>query len=786
MNRLKPFIALMAACLMANSVSAATTAYAHNGEDHGLTVPGKDGPVQITHDANGIPTITAKTENDAQFGLGYAHAEDRLWQMEHQRRVANGRLAEVLGAPALNADRFFRTVGLRRAAEAVWANLSAEERQPLEAYVAGINQFLTDLPRTSGKQLPPEFGLLNVKPEPWTPVDVLAFGKLFAWSNGSNWDKEALRGQLAAQLGVTRTLQLTPAYLDDGPVIVPGDGAVSRKSDSSTSASTDCAICAALLTLHRDVAAHTGIGSDARGSNSWVISGARTTTGKPILANDPHLSLQTPSFWYLAHLKAGDLTVSGASVPGAPAIQIGHNSFIAWGVTTINVDSQDLYLEQINEQNEALYQGAFEPMQLVTETIKVKGAADVVLTVRSTRHGPLLSDAVNPAGPAMAVRWTGYDGEDEGLLATLSINRARDWRQFTQALRDHRAINMNYVYADANNIGYIAAGTVPIRAKGDGTFPVPGWTGEFEWQGYVPFDRLPQSYNPPQGYIVSSNNKNIGGDYPYVIGNSYAAPYRAARAVQMIEAKTKLSPADAAAMQADVVALHARRLLPALLRTKPADARSKQALDLLRRWDGRASGDSAATAIFEAWYARLAERLFGDEMQAAYERYSEHLYFVGMAVETALTKPELTIWCDDVTTSAAETCNQTLAVALSEGLAEMAKAQGSQDIATWRWEAAHAAKFQHVTFGPHPQLGPQFNRSIATDGDRFTVKVASSEGAWETLDQTHGPEYRQVVDFSNLPNSRWLIAPGQSGLPDSLHYDDMLQRWQRVEYLWMR
>ncbi|MBC8163788.1 MAG: penicillin acylase family protein [Roseiflexaceae bacterium] len=769
--------------LFLSTASAASAAPAPT--DGALILKSPYGRVSIRRNAEGVPHIRARGENGAQFGLGYSHAQDRLWQMEFQRRLANGRTAEFLGPDGLKFDALFRTVGLRRVAEAAWQKLSPSDRAPLEAYAAGINLYLGQ----SSQQLPPEFGLLGVAAEPWTPIDVLAFGKLFTWGNGSNWDKELLRGQLAALLGPERAAQLTPAYTEDGPVIVP-DTQPSTLSPQPSTLSPQPSALNELLALHQAVAEQTGIGADGRGSNSWVLSGSRTTTGKPLLANDPHLPSQSPALWYLTELSYDGRTVIGATVPGSPGVQAGHNGSISWGVTTINVDSQDLYIEQINDRNEALYQGVWEPLQIVPELIKVKGQPDVTLNVRISRHGPLLSDVVSPTGPALAVRWSGHDPVETGALSALAINRARNFAEFTAAFRDYRATDQNYTYADRKgNIGYITGGTIPLRASGDGRTPVPGWTGENEWTGYLPWEQLPRSYNPPEGYIVSANNQVTGDALADVIGNSYAAPYRAVRIVEMIEAKGKHSPNDMATMQADVLAVHARNLLPLLLRTKPADARGQAALDLLRSWDMRANGDSAATAVFEAWYIRIAQRLFADELIDAtgkdlWPAYGRTLNFVGMATETALLENQP--WCDDVRTPAAESCAATLAAALSDGLADMAKAQGSEDIAAWRWDRVHRVQFLHQPLGGSPQAGPIFNRSIANGGDKFTVNVASSFRNWEDYDQFHAAQYRQIVDFKHLWKSRWMIAPGQSGVPTSPHYDDLLERWQRVEYLPMR
>lgn len=750
---------------------------------------------EITRDADGVAHIRAGNEQDALFGLGYAHAQDRLWQMEFQRRLGNGRLAEILGDSVLGIDSLFRTVGLHRSSAAAWARFSPRERQPIEAYVAGVNAYL----KSAAFQLPQEFTILGFAPEPWQAEDVLVWNKVLAWGVSSNWDKELLRVQLTAKLGdPAKAAQLMPAYTDDGPTIMPAARSVANnkpgtagKNATSSSTNLDQSIISGLLELNRRIEAQTGLGADGFGSNNWVIGGAHTTTGQPLLASDPHLSSQIPAVWYLARVTGGELDVIGATVPGAPGVAVGHNGHISWGLTTANVDSQDLYLEHVNERNEAEFRGVWEPMTIVPETIKVKGKSDVTLKVRISRHGPLISDVIAPTGQPLALRWTANDPTDNGILASLAYGRARNWREFAEASRVHRPFDQNYVFADrAGNIGYIAAATIPMRPKGDdGRLPVEGWTGQHEWLGYVPFAELPKLYNPPQGYIATANNKIAGDDYPHLIGTNFAAPYRARRIIEMIRRKTQLSPDDMAAIQGDVTAVHARELLPTMLRTRPADERSRQAIELLRNWDLSVTGDSARAAIFEAWYTKLGERLFADELSdpvlgdKLWSAYSENIYFVAMALEAALEQNRR--WCDDVRTPQIENCADTLTAALSEGLAKMAAAQGTDDINEWRWDRAHHALFPHQPFDKNPQLKPLFSRSIPNGGDKFTVNVASVF-RWDEYHQLHSAQYRQIVDFSDLGNSRFIVAPGQSGDPQSPHYDDLLQRWQRIEYLPMR
>jgi penicillin amidase len=740
-----------------------------------VRVIGAQAPVEIVRDQSGVPHIYAKNETDALFGLGYAHAQDRLWQMEYQRRVANGRLAEILGPSVLPADRLFRTVGIGRAAVKAWSNADPIQRRIITSYVAGISAYIA-----SGNPLPLEFKLLGLTPERWQPEDSLASANLVSWGLDGNFSHELLRSQIAQKLGPERAAQLMPAYTKTGPLILPASRV--QAPGDPLSAPVELPDMTALLGLNRQVGALLGAGGQGRGSNNWVLNGARTTTGKPILAGDPHLSTQTPALFHVAHLSAPGFEVFGATLPGNPGVTVGHNNRIAWAVSTANVDAQDLFIEHINERNEAEFMGVWEPLQLVDETIKVKGAPDVHLRVRISRHGPLISDAVNPSGTPVALRWTALELGESLSMSFVHANRARNREEFLAAFREHRKPAQNVVYADVDgNIGYLLAADIPTRAKGDGTMPVPGWTGEYEWTGYIPFSRLPQTVNPPQGFIVTANNKPIGDHYPYTIGSNYAAPYRAARVLEMIKARAKHSSDDMVAMQTDVTAIHARELLPLFLATKPVTEQQKQALELLRAWDLRTTVESPAAAVFEAWYSALGRRLFADELgEALWNSYSTNIYMLGMAVPETLRANQK--WCDDVATSAIESCSDTIGAAFVDGLREMTRAQGTAEVRNWRWGAVHLALFPHSPFDKDEKLQSLFSRKITHGGDKHTVNVGSAF-LWETYNQLHGAIYRQIVDFADPAKSRFIVTPGQSGDPHSRHYDDLLPRWQRGEYL---
>jgi penicillin G amidase len=765
-----------------------------------IKVQGLAAPIEIARDSDAVPHIRASNEADAMFGLGYAHAQDRLWQMEFQRRIGNARLSEVLGDATLKTDTFLRTLGTARAASSAWAHADPAARKLIEAYVAGVNAFIST---HHGRALPVEFTILGFEPEPWRPEDVLVWGKMMAWNLGDNWEKELLKTKLIAKLGAENAAQLLPLYAEGGPVILPDGGTTSRtknkeqrtidntqrvheRTTDNGQRTTDNGQFDELLAINRAIQDDLGLGGTAIGSNNWVIGGARTTTGKPLLANDPHLGTQIPSIWYLAHITGGAFDSIGATLPGVPGVVIGHNQRIAWGVTNTGPDVQDLFVEHINDRNEVEHNGTWEPLRIIPDVIKVKGKPDVPIAIRITRHGPLISDVIESTGDALAFRWTALDDEDHTIEAFVGINTAANWDDFTRALASFKVPMQNFVFADVDgNIGYYAPGALPIRAGGDGTVPAQGWTGANDWTGYVPFEQLPHAYNPPQGYIATANNQVVPASYPYRISNNWAAPYRAERIVELIEGKPKLSPDDIAAMQADVRSSLARELLPALLQARATDNRARTAIEFLKGWDGTISGASPQAAVYEAWYQQVSPHIFADELgDELWDEYGGENDYIALVVP-GLLKDHTNPWCDDIRTPQPEDCPTTLGAALSDGLAAMARAQGAEDIQTWRWDRVHRAVFPHNPFDNVGALKPLFSRSIPNGGDTFTVDVAPIRRT-DLYNQYHVPSYRQIVDLSDLGASRFIHTVGQSGQVLSGDYANLLDRWQRVEYLPMR
>ncbi len=569
-------------------------------EKGAIHVAGLDNQVEIYRDEWGIPTIYAHTAHDLFFAQGYVHAQDRLWQMEFSRRVAPGRLSEVLGDAALENDRYLRTLGMGRAAQAEAERLDPETRAALEAYSAGVNAYLAE-----GHPLPLELTLLGFKPEPWTPADSIGWGKVMAMSLAANEGAERLRVDLMAKVGEEKMRQLTPPYPADAPLIL------SQEIDYDA-LSTKTADRAEALRQWLGLAGPDG------GSNNWVVSGQRSTTGQPLLANDPHLGIQMPSIWYEINLQCVELSaectyqVVGASFPGAPGVIIGHNPWIAWGVTTLPADVQDLYVEKVNPDNpnQVEYQGQWEDVQVIREEIKVKGQeSPEVVEVRLTRHGPIMNDVIDGLSQVLALRWTALD--DTPLLpSVLALDQARNWDEFRAALStlEHRrpALCLRR-----------RGGQYRLPEHDVGADPRQGRrqrcrcrAGPASTNGPAIFRsrRCPTLPTRRRGTLMSANNPVVGDDYPYLLTNDWDNGYRARRLTELLTAKQILSPEDFEAMQADDLVIPAREIVPYLTGLTSGDERVQAAIDRLKGWDYRCGRDSVACAIYQATLVRPAAR----------------------------------------------------------------------------------------------------------------------------------------------------------------------------------
>jgi penicillin G amidase len=735
-----------------------------------LAIPRLSESVEIIRDQHAVPHIYAKNEADAYFALGFVHAQDRLWQMEFQRRVGAGRLSEVVGEAALETDKFLRTLSVYHYAEAVIPNLSEETRSILESYVAGINSYL----QTHRGPMPPEFLILRHTPEPWTVADVLVWQKMMAWDLSGNWDDEVLRARMSKTLPLEQIAELWPPYPGDAPVILPDFTALYKDLDLD-----------ALWTLAPKPE------PPGAGSNNWVLAGSKSDTGQPLLANDPHLGLSAPSLWYFAHLSAPGLEVMGATLPGTPAALLGRTDKLAWGFTNTGPDVQDMFVEQLSAENPDQYLTPEGNQDFVTrqEIIKVKNKPEVELTVRESRHGPIISDvskdalsAASATGTnyALAFAWTALRDDDLTLQAALEMNHATNWEEFVDALRDFQVPQQNIVYADVEgNIGFYAPAKVPIRKSGDGMMPVPGWTGEYDWTGFVPFEDLPHAFNPPSGEVVTANNKIAPDDYPFFITHDWAEPYRIQRITALLENVEKHSLETFTQIQTDQTSLMAQEFLPYLLELSPETSLERSALAELLSWDGTMDRNKAAPLIFSAWYRELAKLIYSDELGDTFEDYYG---FHPLFVSGVLADETKTLWCDDTRTPAEESCEFVEARAFKEAIVYLSTTYGS-DISKWQWGAAHYAHSDHAIFTDTP-LGRFFDIKLPNGGDAFTVNSARfGIGNEEPFKQTNGPGYRSLYDLSNLDSSLFIHTTGQSGNPLSSHYRDFSETWRNGRYI---
>jgi penicillin amidase len=741
-------------------------------------LPGLEGEVEIIRDALGVPHISANSLADLYFAQGYVHAQDRLWQMELNRRVASGRLSELFGEVTLEADRFLRRIGLRRAAEQDAPLLSDETRRLLNAYLQGVNTFIE---RYQGR-LPVEMVLLRFKPEPWTVVDSLSWGKMMAWNLAGNWESEVLRAKFVAKVGPERAARIEPIYPHGNPLIVP-PGADYEGLNTP------------LLDQYRQMKELVGVLSQSHGSNNWVVDGTRTASGKPMLANDPHLAPQMPSIWYHWHLSAPGLDVTGAGLPGLPGVIIGRNRRIAWGVTNAGPDTQDLYLERFNPENphQYEYQGAWEEAKVIREEIRVKGKPEpVVEEVIVTRHGPIITGQ-EEGGQPMALRWTSHDPATTSE-ALMGLNRAGTWDDFTAALSHWDAPAQHFVYADVDgNIGYYMAGRVPVRANGQGLLPVPGWTGEYEWTGTVPFEELPQAYNPPSHQIVTANNRIAGDDYPHFITHEYFGAYRARRIIDLLNEKERLTPADMAAIQGDFFSIPASQIVPHLLKLEPRGETERQALALLRSWNFVLDKESAAAAIYEVFLLRMLKVTFGSVVG---EELAEDYVGKGLTVLSPtniysgrstpllidlLNEQDNRWFANSALPKGPKNWEEALAVALRGALDELRSKLG-KDMAGWQWGKLHSVTFSHP-LGQVKALSRIFNRGpFPLSGDTDTVCQMAFASAKPYAATSWMPSFRLIVDLSNTRNGLFGHPTGQSGHPASPHYADMIDTWLEVKH----
>jgi penicillin amidase len=723
-----------------------------------IKLDGLQKPVNVLRDEWGIAHIYAETQDDLFFAQGFVAAQDRLWQMDLWRRVGEGKLAEILGPNAVERDRFARLIRYRGEMQAEYESYAPDAKQIIEAFVRGVNAFI----ELSKDRLPIEFQLTGMRPEPWTPEVCLT--RMAGYVMTRNASTEILRASLAREFGLD--------FVDDWIVADPPrkleipeefdlDGLDSKVLEAATAASGPVVF------------------NPNDGSNNWVIDGTLSTTGKPILANDPHRTIALPSLRYLVHLVGPGWNVIGAGEPALPGVAAGHNERVGFGFTIVGIDQQDLYVEEINPANphEYRYRGKWEKMRIEREQIKVKGESKPrEVELKFTVHGPVIhEDAARRL--AYALRWVGSEPGTAGYLASLSLNRAQNWQEFLKALERWKVPSENLVYADVDgNIGWVAAGMTPIRKGWSGLLPVPGAEGKYEWQGTLPLSELPQLYNPSKHFIATANHNILPKDYPHELGYEWANPIRFLRINEVLSSpKSKFSVTNFEKLQHDEVSLPARELTVLLRDVKNTKVELKPYLELLGKWDCVLSKDSAAAALYEVWLTKLTPAVFKQHVPAkAWPLLAGRISI--LKTIDALKNPHPRWFGRDVN-AALKGRDAALLKSLEEAVAET-KSRLGNDISKWSWGAMHVAPFTHP-LSTNPAWRSLFDLSaVERGGDGNTVNNTSGTN----FRQTHGASFREILDLSDWDKSVATSVPGQSGQPQSRHYGDLLPLWAEGRY----
>ncbi|HEY7524758.1 MAG TPA: penicillin acylase family protein [Candidatus Limnocylindrales bacterium] len=792
-----------------------------------IRVPGLDRPVSVMRDDAGIAHIIATTPHDLFLSQGYVHAQERMWQMEIWRRIGSGRLAEVLGQAALDTDRFVRTLDWRGAAAHDLERVSPRTRAALDAYAEGVNAYLADHRGRLGLA----FAIAarspaGYDPEPWTALDSLTFQKLQAWNLGGNLGSEIFRMLADAHLGdPARTDDLFPPYRADAPVITPTElegsgGAGAPTAAASPAPSTrltevarDPAAWRELAAIAADPARVAGLDDatptadrDGIGSNNWVVGPSLSATGHALLANDPHLGIAMPSVWYMngLHCRVVDAAcpydVAGVSFPSVPGVVLGHNARIAWGATNVDPDVQDLFLETPDPDHPTryLFRGESRPYEIRREQIRVKGAETVVMDVRSTIHGPVITD-VHPRledGPPVALRWTALTEPDGALESILRLNTVSSFEEFRDAFRGFGAPSQNFVYADVDgHIGYVLPGAVPIRAGGGhGDRPVDGASGSHEWTGMIPFDDLPWQLDPPSGLIVSANNAAVDDRYPYFIAAEWDRGDRAQRILDLLAAGETdgITTDEMRAIQTDSTIIRAARIIPGLAGVAPSTDDGRLVLERIRGWQGRTTADDAGCAAYMVFELAALRRIFDDELGDLARDYVGG----GSSLDrfTSLLAARDDAWWDDVATPERESAATVLAAALDDAGRELRSTLGAPD--GWTWGRLHVGVFRDSTLGTSG-IGPiEFllnHGPVALDGAAGAILNAHPDlsvvypdptdpdyvpvGIGHAFEVAVLPSYRLTIDLGDLDAARIVQTTGQSGQPFDRHYGDLIDEW---------
>ncbi|WP_088006125.1 penicillin acylase family protein [Indiicoccus explosivorum] len=723
-----------------------------------LTLAALEEEVTVTRDDMGVPHITAQSDADLYRAQGYVQAQDRMFQMDLSRRQASGELAEVIGEAAVETDKLFRTFSLRDAAGKSLDAYSDEAEQVLEWYAEGVNAYMEDA-KAEGT-LPFEFTLLGYEPEPWEPLDSLTIGKYMAYDLGGHWSALAFRHWALNEFTEKKARELFITYPDNAPSIIEANKEMEVKVAGEFNADL--------------------VPPEFNGSNNWVVSGEKTASGKPLLADDPHLGLSTPSIWYQMHLESPEQNVSGVIFAGIPGIILGHNEEIAWGVTNVGPDVQDLYIETPNPEDptQFLYEGEWEQAEVREERILVKDGEPIDYQVLVTRHGPVISDVIyeeEDPGAVFSMQWTALEPTLE-LQAVLKMNKASDWDEFENALEDFQAPAQNFVFASEDGtIAYKANGRIPIRKTGDGQLPVPGDSADYGWEGYVPYDELPVVVNPEEGFIATANNEVVDENYEYHITDFWAQPYRYMRIAEVLSAGENLTAEDMMELQMDTKNLYAEEFLPSMIEAVRAETdEHDELLAILEDWNRVDEADQAAPLIFRTWIRELPDTLWEEKMpEDVYELMPGKNHITDQLMREAFAG-EPGAWVEEY-----GGVEKWLSDSLTAAEAVISEEFG-EDAGDWDWGKYHELLFSHPVSGASPILAEFMNPEILPVGGSNVTVMAAASDPDGIVD--HGASWRFVADLADLSETYHIVGPGQSGHVKSPFYDNQVADWVEGDY----
>lgn len=749
----------------------------------GVTLPQYDGEkflkglkkdVDVYTDNYGVPHVFAQNELDLFYSSGYLMARERLFQLSLSAATGRGELSVFLGDDFLSSDIYLRTFGIPHIAKKITKKLDFEYRQNLQTYCDGINDWIDE----SKGNWPVEFKIIGSNPIKWTPQDVVALSRLMAYDLQQSWRVEIVMGAIVEKFGKEKAKSLFPNNPDDITIMTNYDK-IGSVFDSISKEEKK-------LRILRNM------DGSVMGSNSWVIGGDRTKSGKPILANDPHLGTKQPSWWYEIHLKGGNLNISGVCLPGMPLPIIGQNEHVAWGFTNVMIDDMDFFVETLNPENLKKYRHGdrWRNMAYRSETIPLKSGNDTTIVVRSTHHGPVISDIhgmLKDSDKVVSLAWVGHQQTEE-LPTLLKMARIRDWDDFSLAVKTFSVPGQNIVYADKlGNIGWRPAVRVPIRKNGQSLLPRPGHDPEYDWKGFVPFDEMPYLFNPKKGYIGTANNKTIDDSFPYYISNQWASPSRIKRIEELLKSSTSIDVDFVKKMHTDEKSQMAQEVTEYFLnvRTRKETGNLDYAFELLSSWDFIESESSAAALVYNFGFNSLLKNTYGDEMNQLGEDYLENFVnqpMVPVRSLMALLRNGESEWFDDINTDRKENMVDILKKSISDAVKEIEKAIG-HNTEEWKWSAVHTLTYNH-TLGSVSILDKIFNFNVGpfpSGGSAGTI----NKGEYVLLsnfDKIIGPSMRRIVDFDDLNKTQSILPTGQSGIPTSVHYKDQTPMYNKGEY----